>query len=429
MLDKITMLLCSAVILLYGVFLSSAFAGVHFTKKNILNMLVFYGLASVVQIILFLLFSEEAVRKLYPLITHLPLVVMLCVGYRKRLMTALIAVFTTYLFCQPAKWLGILAGFLFNSSAAQNLAHTAGLLLIGAYVLICLVPDLAEIFNKEPRDVVIFGIVPAIYYVFDYTTAVYTDLWMNSRVIMEFLPVFLAVVYVIFCFLYYKEYEQKADAQRNEQIIRMTVEQRSREMDAVKRREKEIRILRHDMRLFLSSLAIPLKNGDTAKAEEMIASYISLIDGTRLEQFCGNDIINYVLSDFAAKCQAEQVDFNHVVQMEALLLDEMLFASILSNALDNAINAQKKLPESERCIKLMLKTADEKLLLSVKNPFMTMPNFVDGLPISNRKGHGYGTQSIRHMTERLGGNCHFSVQDGQFVLRVIVQNTPGDGTK
>ena len=107
------------------------------------------------------------------------------------------------------------------------------------------------------------------------------------------------------------------------------------------------------------------------------------------------------------------------MELSEFRLDEMLFCTVLSNALDNALNAQLKLPQSERKIKLMLKNNNGKLLLSVKNPVFRMPQFVDGMPVTNRKNHGYGTQSIRFMTEKLGGNCQFSVQDGHFLVRVV----------
>jgi hypothetical protein len=68
----------------------------------------------------------------------------------------------------------------------------------------------------------------------------------------------------------------------------------------------------------------------------------------------------------------------------------------------------------------MLKSSQGKLLLSVKNPIQKKPVFSDGLPITNQDGHGYGTQSIRYMTERLGGNCQFNAQDNVFITRVII---------
>ena len=63
---------------------------------------------------------------------------------------------------------------------------------------------------------------------------------------------------------------------------------------------------------------------------------------------------------------------------------------------------------------------ENKLLLSLKNTFADAPEIIDGIPRSKVSGHGFGTQSIRYVTERLNGNCQFSVDGNMFVLRVIL---------
>lgn len=341
--------------------------------------------------------------------------------YRKRITTTLAAVSTAYLCCQPAKWFGILTISITENTIVEYIVRDCVLVIVAFVVLKYLASYLSEIFNKETRDVYIFGIVPMVYYVFDYATVIYTDLWTtNNRITAEFLPFFLCIVFVIFCFVYYKEYEQKADAKRKEQIIQITIEQQAKEIETVKRNEQEIRILRHDMRLFLNSLAVCIENKKTNNALEMISSFTSHIEGTKLERFCKNDVINYVLSDFAEKCKTNQIQFSYTIKFNDIKNDEILFSSILSNALDNALNAQQELSKDARYIELMLKSTQGKLLLSVKNPIQKKPFFADGLPISNQEGHGYGTQSIRYMAERLGGNCQFTVQDNVFITRVII---------
>ena len=410
-----------AAVLLFGVTLTAAFSGIRWTRKN---AFVFLGLSlfcGAVQLAATIFHSPEAVQKLYPLITHFPLVLVLTLVYRKKLSSALAATFTAYLCCQPSKWVGILIYQLLDSLIAQAIAWTVTLLLVGYWSVFHVAPCLAEIFNKDRRSVTIFGIVPAVYYAFDYCTVVYTDLWIsNNRAAAEFLPFFLAVAYVIFCFVYYKEYEQKTEAQRRAQIIRIAVEQQAKEINVVKHSEQEIRLLRHDMRHLLSTLAVSIDNNELDNAQELIASFISHIDGTCVERFCSIGSINYVLSDYATKCNAESIPFHCVVELQALHVDEIYFCSILSNALENALNAQKSLPYHLRNIRVMLKTSDNRLLLSVKNPVGKRVVFVDGLPVSDKKGHGYGTQSIRFLTERLGGNCQFSVQDDTFILRVVL---------
>ena len=68
----------------------------------------------------------------------------------------------------------------------------------------------------------------------------------------------------------------------------------------------------------------------------------------------------------------------------------------------------------------LLKTSNDKLLLSVKNYFDDNIIFSDGLPVSNKPGHGYGTQSMRYMTERIGGKCQFTIERKEFILRVVI---------
>ena len=421
MIDTILTLLYGTFVLIFGILLTAAFAGIRPTKKNFLTFLGFFTVCGILQLVVIFAFSESAVWKLYPFITHLPLILLLCLVYRKPLATALAATFTAYLCCQPPNWFSILVTQLTNHAVIGTSAHILCLILVG-YVAVCyLSPYLSEIFNKDRRSVCIFAFVPTVYYLFDYLTSVYTNLlFRNEQVIIEFLAFFLAIVYMSFCLIYYKEHEQKTDAQRKEQIIRIMVEQQTKEIIAVKKIEKELRLLRHDMRLILSSLAISIENSETDTALEIINAHISRIDETKLVRFCSNDIVNYVISDYAARCKAEHVSFCHTIELEELHADEIMFSSILSNALDNALNAQRSLPPSRRNIQLMLKQFGSKLLLSVKNPIDQQVVFSDGLPVSQEDRHGYGTQSIRYLTEHLGGNCQFSVQGNTFILRVIL---------
>ena len=161
---------------------------------------------------------------------------------------------------------------------------------------------------------------------------------------------------------------EKTIAEHKAEITKISVEQQKKELEALRRNEQEIRLLHHDMRLFLSSLSVCLEEGNADKAKEQVALYLSRMPSTKVQHFCKIDTINYILSDFAAKCQAEKVAFVHKVELDALPFDINMVAAILSNALDNALNAQKPLEESQRSVKLLLKTANNKLLLSVENP-------------------------------------------------------------
>ena len=408
-------------ILLFGVYLSAAFAGIPFTKKNSLICLGFCFLCGVIQLAAYMAFSEDMVWKLYPLISHFPLFLLLSVGYHKKTATAMVSICTAYLFCQPAKWFGVMTFHFTRNSYAEYLARIITLLLVFIVVFFFLSEYMAKLFNKDTRSTLIFGITPVVYYVFDYTLSTYTGLWdAHTDVVVEFLPFFLGIVFLVFCLIYYKEYEQKEDAKRREQIIHLVVEEQKKELEAVKRSEHEIRLIRHDMRLFLANLSVSIEKADMGTAKKMISSYIDAIDATAVKNYCQNATINYTVSAFAERCEKSQIQFQCQIDLEQFACDEILLSTIISNGLDNAIQAQALLPVAERKIYLMLKEMNGKILLSIRNPFDKEPVFKDGLPISSRNGHGYGTQSISYLAERMGGSYQFLTEDRHFILRVII---------
>ena len=421
MIENIFFFTFYALILLFGIVLSFAFCGLRFNKKNNTFIALIFVVLGIVQLAVFWLFGETKTWELYPLIVHFPIGVILCLVFKKKVATVLAAISLTYLCCQPSKWIGLLAETIINNTPIVTNIRIIVLLLVAFIVVRYLALYISEIFNKDNRSVLIFSSIPMIYYLFDYSVSIYTDLWNSHyRIISEFLPFLLCVAFVAFCVIYYKEYEKKADSERKEQIIKITVQQQAKEITAIKKSNLETRLLRHDMRLLLSNLALSIKQNDKENSLKMISGFVKQVEASSLQRYCENDIVNYILTNFENKCRESSVEFKATMEIEKLAVDEILFSSIISNALDNALNAQAKLPEEERYIKLMLKNSDGKLLLSVKNPFSEKPVFIDGIPISKQKGHGYGTQSIRYMTERLGGKCQFIIQDNTFILRVVL---------
>ena len=350
-----------------------------------------------------------------------PLIVLLMILYRKRVFTAASSVFTAYLCCQPSKWFALLTDALTDSVIMHYTVRITVLIIVGVLALKYFSPYLSKIFNKDNRSVIIFGITPAVYYFYDYGISVYHDvLNFTDPLVSEFMPFFLSVVFIIFCIVYYKEYELKADALRKEQIINISVKQQEKELNALKHREQDIRILKHDMRHLLNYISDCLDNDDIVSARKLIDGYISNVNETDLKTYCDNQTINYTLSHYHDICRDNNIEFITEVKISDILVDETIFFSILSNALDNAVKAQSKLPKYDRRIYILLKESGNKLLLMVKNPYAEIPFFVDGLPVSDKKNHGYGTQSILHMTEVLGGKCLFSTENNEFIVRVII---------
>ena len=94
--------------------------------------------------------------------------------------------------------------------------------------------------------------------------------------------------------------------------------------------------------------------------------------------------------------------------------------AILSNALENAMHGLEESALPEKWTNLTVSEKKNHLLLQIENPIEKIPKFVDGIPASEKKGHGIGVKSIIYYVEQLNGQCHFSVTDHSFILRIII---------
>ena len=87
---------------------------------------------------------------------------------------------------------------------------------------------------------------------------------------------------------------------------------------------------------------------------------------------------------------------------------------------DNAIAAASAAPEGKRFVDLDLRYEDGQLLLLVSNTFGRAPHMVDGMPVAQHTGHGFGTKSIKLAVERMNGNCQLRINGDRFELRAVM---------
>ena len=104
-----------------------------------------------------------------------------------------------------------------------------------------------------------------------------------------------------------------------------------------------------------------------------------------------------------------------------LSISDTELCSLLSNALENALRVTAELePASRRIVKLYCGIRLNKLLIEVRNPCDAPPEMRNGIPVSNRVGHGYGCRSIQAIAQRRGGLCQFRTEGGTFLLQVML---------
>ena len=411
-----------ATTLLFGVFASAALCGVEINRRHALELVVAAILTGTAFSIANTVGDELFARQAYPLVVHLPLIIYLCARYRLSPLLAALGVTSAYLSCQFSNWMGIAAFAATDSQIAYYLARivtTAAVFIVLLHWARDIGPRLAI---KSPTELEILLILPLVYYIFDYATNVYTTLFHSGSVVtVEFLAFALCAFYLMFLAVYLREYEAKEVAERERWMLETRDSAAIKELEAWRQSGRELSILRHDMRHFLRGLAILIEDGHIDEALERIDQLCETNDRTAVRRYCANETVNIVLSSFSSDINKHGItaDLRAAVPETVRVSDADLF-SVLSNALENAIIAASAAPEGKRFVDLDLRLEDGQLLLLVSNTFGRAPRMVDGMPVNQHAGHGFGTKSIKLAVERMNGNCQFRINGDRFELRAVM---------
>lgn len=407
--------------MLFGIYISSFFLGVKQNKDNVIKLAVFSCIEGTFYLIVMSILGDSLANQIYLFLIHIPLIIFLYIYYKFPLLSCMISVFSAYLCCQISNWCGL---FLLSITGQEWCYYLVRIIVtIATFIILCryVCRTTSAIFAKEKRELCIIGFLPFIYYVFDYAFTKFSSLlYTGNRAIVEFMGFAFCIAYLIFLIVYFKEFEEKQEFRQYSDLMELHLQSIQNEIDHVKNSEHTLSILRHDMRHNLNIILTFLQNDNAEKAIEYIKSISESYDDTIVKEYCSDDMINSVISMYDMRFRSKGFELICDISCNDIVFSERDFSTLLSNALENAFHALESEKDGEKWAKLTIANKGDSVLLCIENPAPHMPKFVDGIPVSDRKGHGIGVKSIIYYVEQLNGQWHFSMSGDIFVLRVIV---------
>lgn len=414
---------CYVLVLIYGLALSADIStGGHVSRQQKYLLTLLCLLFLLMQGLGLVLLGERTVKQLYPLVVHVPLVLILILFMKKSVGVAIVSTCTAYLCCQPPRWGRIAVEALTQSTLAAELVYI--LLMPVMYYLLrrFFVAAAYNTMTSSTAALLLFGSLPVTYYIFDYATTIYSDaLYSGIQALNEFLPTVLITFYVLFLPAFHLQSQRRADAEMQRSMLEAELEQSQSEMDSLHRLETQTAVYQHDMRHHLNAIDGFLAAGKPQQAEEYIRKVRSDIERITPKRYCDNELVNLLCSSFAGKAQRMGVRLEVDAKLpRELSVSDTELCAVLSNALENALRAVSDQPEADRWVTLYCGVRLGKLLVEIQNPCAEGLVMRDGLPVSERAGHGYGCRSIQTIAERRGGLCEFRARGGIFSMQLVL---------
>jgi len=407
---------------IFGMLLSAAFCDILWTRKKYIIMAGSIAVLFIVQGIIYFLVSPDTVWRLYPLITHLPLAVILGILSKKCLWPA-VSVLIAYLCCQLRRWLALFFATIFAGGfVMRNVAELLFTLLFLVFLIHFVAPSVRSISHYTAYLQFQYGLVPALYYGFDYLTRVYTNLLLDGTLLaVEFMPFVCSAAYLLFVLRISGEKRISRQLEQTQASLNLQIAQAGREIEALRESWQKTSIWRHDLRHHMQYLSSCIENGRFEQAQGYISEICSEIEANRVTVFCENEAANLIFSAFARRIE----DYGISIKIQAgipqnIPVSESDLCVLLSNALENALHACQK--QKEKGLSGMIEVSayekNGKLFLQIINSCSEDVMFHHGIPVTDNTGHGIGVRSICAIVERYGGIYSFSVKDDTFILRV-----------
>lgn len=409
-------------ILLFGLCLSVEIAGGCESRRQRRMVAALCAALLLIQIPPWLLFGVDTVKKLYPLIVHLPLTLGLIVLLHKPFGVSVVSVFTAYLCCEIPNWARAIVGALTRSVLAGEISYA--LLIVPVFLLLrrYFVRAAYEAMTCSVTTLLLFGSLPVAFYFFDYATTIYSDaLYAGIHAVNESLPALLLVFYVVFLTAYHVQTQRRGSAEMQSSMLEAKWAQAQTEMDALRRSQAQTAVYQHDMRHHLNAIDAYLSADRSEQAREYIHRVQSEVEALSVRRYCEHELVNLLCSSFAEKARQCGIRLTMEVKLPAVLsIPDTELCTVLSNGLENAFRATAGLDEQQRTVSLYCGVRLNKLLLEIKNPYQGELVMREGLPVSDRAGHGYGCRSMQAIAARRGGLFELHAENGTFLLRLAL---------
>lgn len=410
-------------VLLFGVFLSVLFAGRSNSRREHRSILLFAAFILCVQTACSFFFGVSITTKLYPFITHLPLILFLVFVLKKSVSISVVSVLTAYFCCQLPRWAGVLSQQLFHSHIANQLAYSIAAIVFFFLIGRFFAKPAYQAMTYSRQSLFLFGFLPMIYYIFDYAVTVYTRiLYTGIAMISEFLPTVMVFFYVWFIVAYHGEVQQKTQIQLEKNMLAMQIETAKLQLNILRSSQEQAVIYRHDMRHHFAIIDSFAQQGELAQIQSYLANVQEELTAITPMHFCDNETVNLLLSSFMSKAKKQDTILNIKADLpKELNIPDTEICSVLSNGLENALNAVGQVTDStmrkvfvDCCINRAM------LLIEIENAYTGDIQMKDEIPTATEIGHGYGCKSIRSIAQKRNGFCTFHAADGIFTLRVVL---------
>ncbi|MCM1508890.1 MAG: GHKL domain-containing protein [Ruminococcus flavefaciens] len=248
-------------------------------------------------------------------------------------------------------------------------------------------------------------------------------LTLQISVIFSLLFIILSLTTTIFAVTLNSRYQA---AKHERHLMEVTNQLMEKNYKTIQLSQNIIRQQVHDFKNHIRTINGMLS--DDTKAKKYTDELLEISYAQAQYCHCENEVINSIINCKMASANTLNISFKHsIILTSPIYISSVDICAILSNQIDNAIEACEKMPsESPKDIKVEIWQKESFLFFKVtnstdKNPFNDKKELVSTK--TNSAIHGFGIKNIRETVSKYDGELINEYKNGNFISIATVMNT------
>ena len=198
----------------------------------------------------------------------------------------------------------------------------------------------------------------------------------------------------------------------------MRLDSQQKYYEDVLKKDEGIRQFRHDITKHMSVIKKLCEKNNIEEAKR----YVDLlyVDYQQYEVvYTGNIVSDCFISSTIDNLRSEpEFEYKIIGKFpEQIRISNNDLCIVLSNALENAQNALKKV-DGKKELRIAIKNYKERIFLTIENTALAedTKNLYNGIT----QGHGYGTVNMKRVVEKYGGTIEFLFEKNIFTVKIFI---------
>ena len=199
---------------------------------------------------------------------------------------------------------------------------------------------------------------------------------------------------------------------------------RNIQYEHLQQRIDEVRQIKHDIRHHALLSLEYLRGGKLPELEAYLEQYCNSMNNTQTIVYCQNYEVNSLLNYFVQQARQYGVTVDVQVQFpQDIALTETTLAVLLSNLLENAVDACKEIESGEKKISVRGKVSDGFVYFDIANNYtgVLQQTRKGDFLTTKEDGTGLGLRSVSHLVKLHKGVLEVDTKDNIFRVSVMLR--------